>query len=113
MQGGQAELVRELRAHGVAQTVAFSPDGIHVATASYNSSAKLWTLATGSLVKTLISHSKEVRGVGFSKEGKLLITASDDKSGTHASFKCIRTCVVFCVVPRFMSICEPNACVDA
>ncbi|KAJ1639770.1 WD40-repeat-containing domain protein [Pavlovales sp. CCMP2436] len=73
-------MIRELKAHGKHCTVAISPDGKHVATGSYNSSAKLWDISTGALVKTLISHSKEIRQLAFSADGKLLVTASDDKS---------------------------------
>lgn len=76
-----ARLLRELPAHGAATTVAFTPDGRYVATASHSASAKLWDVASGNLERTFISHDREIRSLAFSRDGVLLLTASDDRTG--------------------------------
>lgn len=79
--GEPARLLRELPTHGAATVVAFAPDGRYVATASHSASAKLWDVTSGSLERTFISHDREIRSLAFSRDGVLLLTASDDRTG--------------------------------
>ncbi|MGD0246439.1 MAG: WD40 repeat domain-containing protein, partial [Streptosporangiaceae bacterium] len=62
--------------------VAFSPDGILLATASHDGTARIWDL-TGTAPATqatLEGHGRAMRGVAFSPDGTLLATASDDET---------------------------------
>lgn len=55
--------------------VAFSPDGKKVATASADETARLWDVATGQPLATLIGHERScIHGVAFSPDGKMLAT---------------------------------------
>ena len=59
--------------------VAFSPDGQKLATASSDSSARLWDVGTGKQLQRL-EHDRSVNAVAFSPDGQKLATASDDKT---------------------------------
>jgi len=61
-------------------SVAFSPDGKQIATASQDGTAKIWDAFTGKELLTLSSHIGSVNGVAFSPDGKLIATASDDQT---------------------------------
>ena len=74
---------------GIVQSVAFSPDEQVVATASFDNTAKLWSL-TGEELETFEGHSDPVTSVSFSPDGSLIGTGSFDKTarlwqrdGTH------------------------------
>ncbi len=60
--------------------VAFSPDGMRVATASLDGTAKVWDTVSGQVLLTLGGHSAGVTGVAFSPDGSRLATASQDKT---------------------------------
>jgi WD40 repeat protein len=60
--------------------VAFSPDGRLLATASIDSTARVWDPATGDCLRTLTGHAESVDGVAFSPDGRLLATASIDRT---------------------------------
>ena len=80
--------VRTLRGHtATVNSVAFSPDGRLLASASGQSGSdgvnaanavKLWDVASGKLVRTLIGHAKWVTAVAFSPDGAVLASAADD-----------------------------------
>ncbi len=59
--------------------VTFSPDGQTIATASWDSTIKLWT-PKGQELKTLKGHSGELWNVVFSPDGKTLASASSDQT---------------------------------
>ena len=82
--------LRTLRGHLTwINAVAFSPDGRVVASASgelgrdgvnTNNAIKLWDVASGNELRTLIGHSAWVTAVTFSPDGKLLASASGDRT---------------------------------
>ena len=61
-------------------SVAFSPDGKTLATASGDNTIKLWNPTTGNIISTLKGHQSEVWSVAFSPDGKTLATASGDNT---------------------------------
>ncbi len=58
--------------------VAFSPDGTLLATASADSTAKLWSVETGELLRTFEGHGSPVNSVAFGPDGGRLVTSSVD-----------------------------------
>ncbi|NMF59197.1 WD40 domain-containing protein [Pseudanabaena yagii] len=58
-------------------SVAFSPDGKQLATASEDNTVKLWSI-DGKEIQTLKGYSSRVYSVVFSPDGKQLATASED-----------------------------------
>jgi WD40 repeat protein len=61
-------------------SVAFSPDGTRLATASFDKTAKVWDATSGQVLRTLAGHTAAVRSVVFSPDGTRLATASADKT---------------------------------
>jgi tetratricopeptide (TPR) repeat protein len=59
------------------RTVAFSPNGRWLATASDDDTARIWDTTTGQQLATL-THNNVVAGVAFSPDGHRLATASQD-----------------------------------
>ena len=59
--------------------VVFSPDGKYVATASNDTTARVWDAATGKQIFVL-NHDGVVNNVVFSPDGKYVATASDDNT---------------------------------
>jgi WD40 repeat protein/serine/threonine protein kinase len=61
-----------------ARSVAFSPDGRWLATASHDRTIKLWDVASRQEVRTLKGHSAQVWCVAFSPDGTRLASAGAD-----------------------------------
>jgi WD40 repeat protein len=69
--------VHTLRGHtNYVNSVAFSPDGQRLATASADKTLKIWDAQTGQDLLTLRGHTKEVKSVAFSPDGQRLASAS-------------------------------------
>ena len=58
--------------------VTYSPDGLRVATASVDQTARIWDAHTDQEVLQLAGHSATVTGVAFSPDGARLATSSQD-----------------------------------
>jgi WD40 repeat protein len=61
-------------------SVAFSPDGTTVITASYDGTARLWDASTGRQLGHPLTHQDAVRAVAFSPDGTTVITGSEDNT---------------------------------
>ena len=59
-------------------SVAFRPNGLMLASASWDQTVRLWNVNTGRLLHTLRGHTDAVNSVAFSPDGKTLVSASWD-----------------------------------
>jgi pSer/pThr/pTyr-binding forkhead associated (FHA) protein len=70
-----------LSGHGdLVRSVAFSPDGKHLATGSADKSIKIWDLTLEKESQTLVGHKLAISAVAFSPDGKCLASGSADKT---------------------------------
>ena len=62
------------------KSISFSPDGKIMASGSYDTTIRLWSLPEGRYKKTLKGHRKSINSMDFSADGKLLASASRDNT---------------------------------
>ncbi|TVQ42021.1 MAG: serine/threonine protein kinase, partial [Gloeocapsa sp. DLM2.Bin57] len=61
-------------------SVNYSPDGHFLASGSNDNTIKIWSIATGEEIRTLIGHSSSVKSVVYSPDGNYLASGSSDKT---------------------------------
>ncbi|MDZ8238319.1 MAG: WD40 repeat domain-containing protein [Nostoc sp. ChiQUE01a] len=61
-------------------SVAYSPNGQQLASASCDKTIKIWDVSSGQLLKTLAGHSESVISVAYIPNGQQLASASYDKT---------------------------------
>ena len=75
---GIVKLATTFTAHNhIVQAVRFSPDANLLATASVDSTVKIWNRETGVVVQTL-KHPAAISYMDYSKDGRLIVTGSYD-----------------------------------
>ena len=74
-----AQLKLTLEGHtDIVWSVAFRPNGVMLASASWDKTIRLWNVKTGRLLRTLTEHTDAVMSVAFSPDGQTLASASWD-----------------------------------
>src|SRR5438552_6282389 len=68
------KLIRTLKVGSPLNTVAFSPDGLHVATGSRDGKPRIWDLASPELPVQVLAQGDPVTWVAYSPDGKQLLT---------------------------------------
>ena len=75
------ECLQTLSSHSAwVRSVAFSPDGQILASASEDNTVKLWWVDTGTEMTTIYGHLDRVCCVAFSPDGKIIASAGRDKT---------------------------------
>lgn len=73
------ETLMSFQPHGAVATVDFSPNGEQLLTGSWDTTAKLWDVATGRPLRKLpLEHTGPINAALFSPNGEELLTVSDD-----------------------------------
>ena len=76
---GSGRMAFELRGHAYpVNRISWSPDGRWIASASNDSSARVWDARDGRSVFELISHAGSVQSVDWSSDGRRLVTGAVD-----------------------------------
>jgi serine/threonine protein kinase len=74
-----AATIRRLTGHGKEiRSIAYSPDGAQIASASHDGTIRIWDAKTGETLKVLRGHTDLVLAIAYSPDGKSLVSSSND-----------------------------------
>ncbi|MCU1264674.1 MAG: hypothetical protein JWM21_992 [Acidobacteria bacterium] len=76
----QLNAVLDAKTEGRVASVAFSPDGKHVVTASWDGAARVWETKTHNILSVLAGHGNHVNSAAFSPDGRYVLTTSQDNT---------------------------------
>ena len=65
---------------GVVESVAYSPDGSQIVTASLDKTVRIWDANTGMQLALLTGHDDLIETASYSPDGTRVVTASDDRT---------------------------------
>jgi WD40 repeat protein/Tfp pilus assembly protein PilF len=61
-------------------SLAFSPDGVYVASGGFNNTIKIWEVSTGREIATLLGHQNGLNSLCFSPDGRHLASGGEDET---------------------------------
>ncbi len=64
----------------IVRALAVSPDATVVAGGTIDGRIHLWSTESGELIRTLAGHDREVSGLAFASDGRLLVSGGDDRT---------------------------------
>ncbi|MEL6559290.1 MAG: caspase family protein [Bacteroidota bacterium] len=73
------ELVIQSGHSDVINKILYAPNGKHLITCSDDYTIKIWEIASGKEMRTLLGHSKPVNEIAISPDGSQLVSVSDDR----------------------------------
>jgi WD40 repeat protein len=74
----EPEVVAQLVHVSAISSVATTPDGRHIVSASYDNTIKLWDIATGALVRGFEGHQAAIYSVAVTPDGRHIVSGSGD-----------------------------------
>ncbi|KAH0579473.1 hypothetical protein H2248_002332 [Termitomyces sp. 'cryptogamus'] len=77
---GQTGLISEIEQKAEVMSVAFSPDGTHIVSGSWDKTICVWDSSTRAKVLQLTGHTSGVYSVAFSPDGTHIVSGSWDKT---------------------------------
>jgi WD40 repeat protein len=76
---------QEWKCQSYGSSLAFSPDGLLLASGHVDGSIRLWRVASGKIVSRFTGHSRGVESIAFSPDGQTLLSSAQDGSLRVAS----------------------------